>query len=157
MLFRSGWTLMYWDDWEEKGGNTPGWETQESGAERWKGHLAGWAGPEGLASEGKKADRGHLFLLRGSGTQPGSPSSQNQCPNCVGSTRPGDSMTPVLTTTLALTFTSASSHRPTLEMQHSSKQTLPDPNQYICGLICLLFCKKKLRLRQSGTWDPLLQ
>ena len=24
---------MYWDYWEEKGGNIPGWETQESGAE----------------------------------------------------------------------------------------------------------------------------
>ena len=28
---------MYWDYWEEKGQNTPGWETQERGAERWKG------------------------------------------------------------------------------------------------------------------------
>ena len=34
------WTLMYWDYWEEKGRNTPGWETQESGAERWKGQDA---------------------------------------------------------------------------------------------------------------------
>lgn len=24
---------MYWDYWEEKGGNIPGWETQESAAE----------------------------------------------------------------------------------------------------------------------------
>ena len=31
---------MYWDYWEEKGRNTPGWETQESGAERWKGQDA---------------------------------------------------------------------------------------------------------------------
>ena len=35
-----GWILIYWDYWEEKGGNTPGWETQESGAERWKGQDA---------------------------------------------------------------------------------------------------------------------
>ena len=31
---------MYWDYWEEKGGNTPGWETWKSGAERWKGQDA---------------------------------------------------------------------------------------------------------------------
>lgn len=31
---------MYWDYWEEKGGNTPGWETQESGTERCKGQDA---------------------------------------------------------------------------------------------------------------------
>ena len=31
---------MYWDYWEEKGQNTPGWETQERGAERWKGQGA---------------------------------------------------------------------------------------------------------------------
>ena len=31
---------MYWDYWEEKGQNTPGWETQERGAERWKGQDA---------------------------------------------------------------------------------------------------------------------
>ena len=31
---------MYWDYWEEKGGNTPGRETQENGAERWKGQDA---------------------------------------------------------------------------------------------------------------------
>ena len=30
---------MYWDYWE-KGGNTPGWETWKSGAERWKGQVA---------------------------------------------------------------------------------------------------------------------
>ena len=30
---------MYWDYWE-KGGNTPGWETQERGAEKWKGQDA---------------------------------------------------------------------------------------------------------------------
>ncbi|CAM9480964.1 unnamed protein product [Rangifer tarandus platyrhynchus] len=60
---------MYWGYWEEKGGNTPGWETQESGAERWKGQDAGQVAARNQSSTDAYTGLGPRTLILGAGEE----------------------------------------------------------------------------------------
>ena len=90
------------------------------------GDLGQEGRPRGSCIRRREGRRRAVFLLRGSGTQPGSPSPQNQCPSCAGLTRSGDSMMP------ALAALAGQLWRPA-----SCKHALPGLGHNMCGLIRL--------------------